>query len=333
MSRPASNPVTDASSPAPVLRRVLRAIELGREQGFHFPGNFLAVSFDHVTAAKSMVSLKGEMAGPGKQADPASLGVLTDLAMAACARAALKRDTRLATVSMQLQLTGAPCLQRLEAESSFHGFVHSAAGQQAISRVMVRSGQHEICLGTATFMVLDLPPGVRIPVLRPIDLAFSDAAPAGAALLDPATDLRDDERAIYARARTVLENAAEESDFANAFWGFQARKNAGGASGTLKNGPHIANRVGHVQGGILLGFAQATASAALSEDWSMTGITAAFVSPGEGERLTARARIAHQGRTTAVVRVVIYGGGKRRVLETMTTHSLRAAGTGQATAA
>ena len=54
----------------------------------------------------------------------------------------------------------------------------------------------------------------------------------------------------------------------------------------MVNGPHIGNRVGHVQGGLTLTFAQATARAALPQDWLLNGITAGYVSPGEGKRLT-----------------------------------------------
>jgi uncharacterized protein (TIGR00369 family) len=304
-----------------MLQRVLRAIQMGREQGFHFPGNFLAVSFDQVTQDKSLVSLKAESNAQGASADATALGVLVDLAMAASARAAVKRDTRLATVSMQLQLTNAPCTGPLEAESHFHGFVHEAAGKQAITSVTVRSGGREVCLGTATFMVLELPAGIRVPVLKAIDPSqFSEALP------DPASDLQGHESAIYARAQAALAATGEDSGFFERFWGFKTRRNASGASATLKNGPHIGNRVGHVQGGVLLGFAQAAANAALPGQWSMTGITAGYVSPGEGDQLSARAKVVHLGRTTAVVRTEIFGVDKRRVLETVTTHSLRVAG-------
>ncbi len=147
----------------PILQRALRAIRRRREHGFHFAGNFLAVSFDRVTVDDSLVSMRADSSGRDGAIDGTALGVLADLALAAPVRAALPADTRLATVNMQLQLTGAPCDAPVTARSSFHGYIDGAAGRQAISRVTLHGAGREIGLGTATFMVLDLPPGTPIP--------------------------------------------------------------------------------------------------------------------------------------------------------------------------
>ncbi|ARP85432.1 PaaI family thioesterase [Bordetella genomosp. 9] len=303
----------------PILQRVLRAIRRGREQGFHFPGNYLGISFDRVSVERSIVSLRGDGRAPDGLADGTAVAVLADLALAASVRAALPSDTRLATVNMQLQLTGAPCDAPLQAESSFHGYLHGAAGRQAISRVTLRSGDREIALGAATFMVLNLPAGTPIPFLSPADPRADDAP-----LPDPDRDLGKDERAIYERAQMALGDSGAAGDFAQSFWGYRTQPGRDGATGTLANGPHIGNRVGHVQGGVLLGFAQATARAALPAGWMASSMTASYVSPGEGSELRARAEVLHRGRTTGVVRVTVATETGRRVLEVLTTHSLGA---------
>jgi acyl-coenzyme A thioesterase PaaI-like protein len=318
------NPIPAAQvSPAlhPVLQRVLRAIQRGRDHGFHFPGNFFGISFDRVAIDHSLVSLRAQDLATDRNGtvDATALGVLADLTLAASVRAALPSDTRLATVNIQLQLTGAPCQGPLQADSSFHGYVQGAAGRQAISRVTVRSGAHELALGTATFMVLDLPPGTPIPFLAPME-ADGDDVP----LLDPAADLRADERAVFERAAAALRDSSADGDFCRHFWGYRARQNDVGATGTLASGPHIGNRVGHVQGGVLLGYAEATARAALPAGWLLTSITATYVSPGEGAELMAEARLVHRGRATAVVGVQLTTATGRRVLEVLTTYSLRA---------
>lgn len=92
----------------------------------------------------------------------------------------------------------------------------------------------------------------------------------------------------------------------------------------VKNGPHIGNRVGHVQGGLLLGLAATTACGALPYSWALTGISAWYTSPGEGRTLKARSKILHHGRITSVVRTQITGKNNRRVLEVVTTHAYRA---------
>jgi acyl-coenzyme A thioesterase PaaI-like protein len=93
----------------------------------------------------------------------------------------------------------------------------------------------------------------------------------------------------------------------------------------MKNGPHVANRVHHVQGGVLVGLAISTAAAALPAKWATTGVTACFVSPGIGRALRARSRVVHHGLMTAVVRTEVTGVGRRRVLEALTTHARLAA--------
>jgi hypothetical protein len=121
--------------------RVLRALALNREPGFHFAGNFLDVSFDHVSPAASRLSLEP---GPycmdvDAQVDLGSLAMLADLALAATVRANLERATRLATVSMNLELTGVPRAGRLEAAGEFHGFFREGSGRLGQSRVVVTS--------------------------------------------------------------------------------------------------------------------------------------------------------------------------------------------------
>lgn len=79
-----------------------------------------------------------------------------------------------------------------------------------------------------------------------------------------------------------------------------------------------------MQGGILLGLAAVTADAALPKHWTLTGITACYLSPGEGNTLTAESKIVHHGRHTAVVGTQITSSNGRRVLEVTTTHAKRA---------
>ena len=88
-----------------------------------------------------------------------------------------------------------------------------------------------------------------------------------------------------------------------------------------RNGMHVGNRVGHAQGGLLVGLGAATANAALPASWRLAAISAWFVSPGEGAELVARSTLWHQGRDTAVVRTEIGGEGDRRALEMVSAHA------------
>ncbi|MCX5820936.1 MAG: PaaI family thioesterase [Deltaproteobacteria bacterium] len=97
----------------------------------------------------------------------------------------------------------------------------------------------------------------------------------------------------------------------------------GTARATLEDGPHIGNRVGHVQGGILLGLAATTACAAAPAAMMLSNVSAWYISPGRGDKLRIRSRILHTGRTTVVVRTEIKAAGGERVLEAVSHHVAR----------
>ena len=302
-----------------IRNRVLRGIALNRQPGFHFPGNFLDISYDRVARDVSQLSIE-----PGAwctaadgQVDLGSLAILADLALGACIRAQLSRERRLATVSMHLQFTGAPARGRLRAGAEFQGFFREAAGTLGLSRVAVAGAAGSVCYGTGSFMALAQPRGV---VLHPVPLR-TRRSPEPSNLT--AEDLDENETRILRRADAALE---VDGNFAENFWGFHPKKVNSGAASKMHNGLHVGNRVGHAQGGIMLGLAAATAAAALTGNWSLSGISAWYVSPGDGKSLLASAKVVHQGRLTAVVRTQISSKGRRRVLEVVTTHC--AAGSG-----
>jgi len=288
-----------------IRRRVLRGIALNRTPGFHFPGNFLDVSFDRVGRKGARLSIDP---GPWStddsgQTDLGALTILADLALGASIRAQLSRETRVATVSLSLQFTGAPRLGRLQARGEFQGFFESGVGRLGLSRVTVAGSAGQICYGTGSFMALAPPKGVT---LHPVPLrkrGSREPLVADEKQLDP------EEKRILARADAAL---AAGGRFIGNFWG--------GAK-TLQNGLHAGNRVGHAQGGILVGMAAANAAAALSGSWQLSAVTALYISPGEGRTLRAGSTVMHHGRLTAVVRTQITGKNRRRVLEVVTTHA------------
>ena len=301
-----------------IRRQVLRGLALNREPGFHFAGNFLDVSFDDVSPAASRLSL-----APGPhctdadgQVDLGSVAMLADLALAATIRANLERDQRLATVSISLEFTGVPRTGRLEAAGEFRGFFRTASGRLAQSRVVVTGAAGPLAFGSGSFVALRPPAGVT---MHPAPNRRRDHPPPPPLL---ESDLKRDELEILRRADDALEGSGS---FVERFWGYAPQRSAGGASATMKNGPHIGNRVGHAQGGIQLGLAATTACAALPASWVLTGISGWYISPGEGAALRARSEIVHHGQLTAVVRTRLTGKARRRVLDAVTTHVCRRA--------
>jgi acyl-coenzyme A thioesterase PaaI-like protein len=300
--------------------QVLRGIASNRVPGYHFAGNFVDVSFDEIAAERARLTLDvaPHCAETDGQLNLGAFALLADLALAATVRAGLDAATRLATVQMNLQFTGVPLTGRLEALGAFQGFVKGAAGQQGLSRVSVTAGGAQACFGTGSFMVLKPPKGVELNAMP--HRRRGDPAPAR----PDVRELKRDELKVLRHAEEALAQVAEHSgSFIRRFWGYEPHHVEGGASCSVKNGPHIANRVGHVQGGVLLGLAATTACAALPATWMLTGVSAWYTSPGEGRMLKARSRILHHGRLTSVVRTQVTGKLNRRVLEVVTTHAHR----------
>jgi len=285
---------------------VLRGLALNRTPGFHFPGNFLDVSFDRIGRAGTRLSIAP---GPWStdaegQADLASVTMLADLACGASMRAHLTREARVATVSLSLQFTGAPRAGRITAAGEFQGFLREASGRLGLTRVTVTGSAGQICYGTASFMALSPPPGVT---LHPVPFRKRNS-PEPRAL----QELNPEERKILARADAAL---STRGNFIEKFWG---------GKGTLRNGLHMGNRVGHAQGGILIAHAARNAALKLKGAWLLSGVSALYISPGEGPALRATSEVIHQGRLTAVVRTRITAR-QRQAMEVMTTHSAEAA--------
>jgi len=291
-----------------IRRRVLRGLALNRTPGFHFPGNFIDVSFDHVSRKGVRLSIDPGpwSADDSGQTDFGALAILADLALGASIRAQLSRATRVATVSLSLQFTGAPRLGRLQARGEFQGFYERGVGRLGLSRVSVSSSKGQICYGTGSFMALAPPKGVT---LHPVPLRNRrSTAPLS---LNEKT-LSPEERKILRRADAAL---AAGGNFIGKFWS---------RAGVFENGLHAGNRVGHAQGGILVAMAAASAAAALPAGWALSGITALYISPGEGRRLHAASKVIHRGGLTAVVRTQVTGKNRRQVLEVLTSHKASA---------
>jgi acyl-coenzyme A thioesterase PaaI-like protein len=296
-----------------IRRRVLRGIAWNRTPGFHFAGNFLGLELTEVGVKTRVMMEPGAHAiEPGGQVHVAIVFMAADIALASAIRSQLAPSSRLATVSMHLQVNGHPMTDVIEARGEFHGFIERAQSRQGLARVTICAGGREIGFGHGAFMALDPPPGMAMFPLQP---RRNPDVPV------PSEDsLDEDERGILRRADEAL--AGGDDSFIARFFGILPRKTGEGASCPMRNGTHVGNRVGHAQGGILMGLAASTAAAAMGERWRLASIAASFVSPGEGEVLEARSTPVHRGRWTGVARTEVIAPGGRRVLDASTTHAL-----------
>ncbi len=298
------------------IQQVLKGLALNRRPGWHFPGNFLELSFDEVGAEGARLSLN-----PGPhcidadgQTNRGAVGLLADIALSAAIREHAGFAVRMATVSMTLQFTAAPRVGRLEARGGFDGFHQGASGRQGLARAEVYTDGQLLCTVSGSFMVLDRTEGLQqMPLWRN---GAAEDPPMPALTAD---ELTDDEQAVYQRACEAM--APGPAGFIERFWLAQPERREGGASCDYVNGPHIGNRVGHTQGGIVIALAMHTADAALGAGWRLVGLSSWYVRPGTGPVLHAQADILHQGGFTAVVQIRLLDAAGATVLMAMSNHS------------
>lgn len=304
----------------PIVNKAKRAIALNRTPGYHFNGNFFDFVYDQASAAHSVVHIDPEPQNIDREQSVhlILLAVLADMGLATGIRFGLDNQTRLATVSLSLQLTGARASGRVIAKSDTQGHLVGAKGSQGVSLTRITSGDTLLATGSGAFMILPVPNGASLPPVPWVQ----QTAPA-----DPPLDMQsltEDEQWILARVKNTIQHCATTDDeFVTQFLNFHPYQQERGAYCEVLNGPHIANRVGHVQGGVILALGMVTANAALGNEWMLSGVTATYISPGEGDAIHAQSKIVHQGRMTAVVQTSIYNKTGRQALEVLSTHARR----------
>ncbi|MBL8379578.1 MAG: PaaI family thioesterase [Burkholderiales bacterium] len=255
--------------------------------------------------------------GRGRMELTAALMTL-DAALGTATRLFIRPGERIATAQLYAQFTGAPLEGDFEVKSRFAGQTQGDAVGQLLSSATATMDGQTVCHGNAAFVRLPPPPGTRS--LAP--LPWQSTGRTDAPVLMPA-DLDEREARILARCETVLNDGA--ANFLRRFWDITPAADDDGATCRVAPGPHMANRVGHVQGGILLGLAAHTAMAAAPRHTVLSNLSAWFISPGRGAHLTCRSAPLHAGRSFAVVKSEIVGEDGARVLEMVTAHATRAA--------
>ena len=302
----------------PIIQRARIAIALNRTPGYHFCGNFFNLLYDDVDSQHSIVHIDSaaQCSDQDGQMSLTAFAMLADMGLATGIRFGLDKTTRLATVSISLQLTGAQRAGRVSASSQSQGFIQGAQGQQGLSQTRLTADGELVCIGQGAFMILPVPGG---KILDPIP--WVETKPPTNPHLD-LSSLSEDEAWVLKRVeQAVTKSNQDNGNFVGHFLGLYPQATPTGAYVQIENGAHIANRVKHVQGGIVLALGMETASAALGADWLLSGVTATYISPGEGETISATSAIVHRGRMTAVVRTQVINSSGRQALEVLTTHA------------
>jgi len=300
-----------------IRARTLRALAGNRAPGFHFPGYFLDLRWPRVGERDIVQAMHAgaHCIDADGNANPAVLGVMVDGALATAARLKIEAGARLATVHLKLQYTGRPPTGELAAEAMLEGLYEGEAVRHAITRGVLTSDGQPVCYAGGTFLLLPAPPGVK---LAPLPWQQDGASPIEPLKL---RELLPAERTVIRAADAASRRSDEKHAFIEHFFGILPERTAGGATCRVKIGAQIGNRVGHVQGGILLGLAEATASAAVPDHPAVSSVSAWYISPGQGKSLTVRSKIVHAGRSFAVVRTEVRNADRSLVLEAVSNHA------------
>lgn len=240
--------------------------------------------------------------------------VLLDIALATTARLKLARGARQATVHLHAQFTGEPLRGALLARAAPRGHTVHAA-REALAAATVSAGGTAVCHATGNFIALPPPAGVQLA-----PLPWERGAKATPPALGEA-DLDDEERAVLTACDAALERTRAPRAFIERFWGALPERTRNGARCNVPVGPHHGNRVGHVQGGLLLGLAAVTACAAVPRHPGLSALAAWFIGPGRGPALRIRSARLHEGRSFAAVRTEVRNADGSRVLELVSHHA------------
>ncbi len=303
---------------ADIRAHVLRGIAGNRTPGLHFPGFFLDLKWPEVAGESARVVVPdGEHCRDANgQMDVAALAIVADTALATATRLLITPGARLATVRMQIQFTGEAATGDVTADAHLLGFSAGTALKQSLTTGTLTAHGKPIAYTSGEFVTLNPPPGVN---LSPLPWQKEVAPPS--ALAEKDLDAR--ERSILKACDTALARASSHASFIQHFWGGIPDRGKNGTTLRVPIGPHIGNRVGHVQGGISFGLAAACACAAVPTTMMLSSVTAWYIGPGHGKALKVKSQVVHGGRSLAVVRTEIKTAAGERVLEAVSHHVAR----------
>lgn len=301
-----------------IRQQVLLALAANRTPGFHFPGHLLGCAWPRIgedELEQSMVDAPLSRNVDGSTS-LCAFCVLLDTALATASRLRIERGARQATVHLHAQFTGAPLRGELTAHARMGGYTCGTAARESLTTGTVCAGGVAVCQASGTFVVLPPPPGVN---LAPLPWQREDrGAPVAPLRLK---DLEPEEKQVMAACNSALRRADHQRAFIEQFWRILPVPNDSGARCTVRLGPQHANRVRHVQGGLLLGLAATSARAAAPRHPRLSAVAAWYISPGQGTALKIISRRFHEGRSFAAVRTEIRNADGSRVLEVVSHHA------------
>ena len=312
-----------------IRRAVLHGLARDRTPGWSFTGHFQHLQWPVIGTGSMTVTMPvaPHCEDARGQIDLTALLVLFDAALASPVRLSVTPGSRLATTHINVQFNGAAAARDARVEAQSLSATQAGAMRQLLAHGSLFSGDKMVLTGNGAFVQIAPPADVREmaplpwqrqshvdpPPLTPDQLDEREAAVLAAC---------DAALAACAGPGAGADNGrAGSASFLQHFWGILPIRTAEGAECLVKTGPQLANRVGHVQGGISMGLAAHTAMCAVPDHPVLSNLSAWFTGPGRGPALLARSWPVHQGRNFAVVRTEVTGENGARVLEATSAHA------------
>ena len=315
----AENPKdNNRAMPSELYRRVERSILICRETGLAFPSIFMGAT-GHALGDDGAVLRCGDeplfRGGNGDLNWCAFCGLL-DTLLGTPSDMKTGPNLRPATAHINLLMTGAPLRGDMAVETHFLGFSETARVRQALVGGTVRCGGAVAAHATSAHVLLT-PPGGRERAMWPWPPeGYTPGLPVPSPWDDQALDsLRACEQAEAAHMPTET--------FIDHFWCGVPQAAAGKAQLRFKTAPHLGNRAGQVQGGLLLGVAAHVASAAVNAGATLTrlsNISAWFLSPAADAQIDVVAHVTKPGRSLTMVSTRITDSSGKQVLEAVSQH-------------
>ena len=298
---------TTTADPQSMRTRVLRAIAAHRTPGYHFPGHLLDAQWPEVSPehARLVLPLAPHLLDIDGRVDLVALAVFADMALGTAARVRDAHHERQATLKLQLQLTGAAALGDVSATVRPRDGYGQSDGY-SLTEATFEAGGKPIAYALGKFARLRAPDGV---VLAP--LPWQREQVAHAALDEQQLDA--DERDILERCVAAPARGDDSRSLVRRLWGGERVADGSAPARRLAIGTHATNRVGHVQGGVLVALAATSATDAAPVGMQLSSVSAWFLRPGVSD-LVARSTILHRGRQTMLVQTDVTGGDDARVL-------------------
>ena len=300
-------------SATPNVQRVLQALHAHRTPGWMYAGHYLGLACTHTEGDKIHMDMEvgPHCLGTDGRVSMTALSILTDVGQAVAVRSRFGRTVRIATLSMRLSWGCLPSSGRVTAVAQLLLHPEGGAIHTGMTSVQVFTTDGTLCCtGEASFAVLDNRRGTAEHPLAQRS-TLEGVLPLAVQSLDAR------EQVVWHAACAAAQPEAARLGFEAAFYGIAPEADPaklGHAQCRVHRALHLGNRVGHIQGGVLLGTACDTVKAAMGPGWQLRDISAQFVEAASEDYVDAQAQPLRLGRNASFVECQLRSPEGRTVL-------------------